>query len=85
MCKSSQDNAYAERINRTIKEENLDYWKPSDFKQLKYYTKRAVDHYHNKRIYNSLDRMKPAAFNENWKKQRKENRKTVNIYNNELV
>lgn len=85
MCKSSQDNAYGERINRTIKEEYLDHWKPSDFKQLKYYTKRAVDHYNNKRIHNSLDRMKPATFIENWKKQRKENRKTVNIYNNELI
>lgn len=85
MCKSSQDNAYAERINRTIKEEYLDHWKPSDFKQLKYYTKRAVDNYNNKRIHNNLNRVNPATFTQNWEKQRKENRKIVNIYNNELV
>jgi transposase InsO family protein len=85
MCKSSQDNAYAERINRTIKEEYLDHWKPSDFKQLKYYTQRAVDHYNSKRLHNSLDRMKPLAFIQSWKKQKKENRKTVNIFNNEIV
>ena len=85
MCKSSQDNAYAERINRTIKEEYLDYWKPSDFKQLKNDTKRAVEHYNNKRIHNNLERNKPAAFTQNWKKQRKENRKTVNIFNNETI
>ena len=35
MCLSAQDNAYAERINRTIKEEFLDYWKPKDYSQLK--------------------------------------------------
>lgn len=85
MCKSSQDNAYAERINRTIKEEYLDHWKPSDFKHLKNDTKRAVEHYNNKRIHNSLDRMKPAAFIQNWKKQQKEDRKTVNIFNNETI
>lgn len=85
MCKSSQDNAYAERINRTIKEEYLDHWGPKDFKQLKNQTKRAVDHYNNKRIHNSLDRMQPKAFIQYWQKQKKQNRKTVNIFNNELV
>jgi len=85
MCKSSQDNAYAERINRTIKEEYLDYWKPSDYKQLNIDTKRAVEHYNTKRIHNNLDRIKPAAFAQDWKKQRKENRKTINIFNNETL
>ena len=85
MCKSSQDNAYAERINRTIKEEYLDYWKPSDYQQLNIDTKRAVEHYNNKRIHNNLDRIKPAAFAQDWKKQRKENRKTINIFNNETL
>lgn len=85
MCKSSQDNAYAERINRTIKEEYLDYWQPSDYKQLKNYTSRAVEHYNNKRIHNNLDRIKPAVFAQNWQKQKRVNRKTINIYNNEIV
>ncbi|MDT0645012.1 DDE-type integrase/transposase/recombinase, partial [Zunongwangia sp. F363] len=31
MALSAQDNAYAERINRTIKEEYLDYWEPGSF------------------------------------------------------
>ena len=85
MCKSSQDNAYAERINRTIKEEYLDYWHPSDFKQLKKDTKRAVEHYNTRRIHNNLDRKKPEAFVQNWKKQAKKDRKTVNIFNNETI
>ena len=85
MCKSSQDNAYAERINRTIKEEYLDYWKPSDFRQLKKDTKRAVENYNNKRIHNNLDRIRPTAFAQNWKKQQKKDRKTVIIFNHETV
>lgn len=85
MCKSSQDNAYAERINRTIKEEYLDYWKPSDFKQLRRYTQQAVDHYNSNRLHNNLDRMIPVAFMENWKKQKQENRKTITIFDNETV
>ncbi len=85
MCKSSQDNAYAERINRTIKEEYLDYWKPSDFKQLKQLTQRAVNNYNTKRIHNNLDRMRPVGFVENWKKQLKKDRKIVNIFNNQTV
>ncbi|MGO3238609.1 MAG: transposase [Psychroflexus halocasei] len=31
MALSGLDNAYAERINRTIKEEYLSYWKPKHF------------------------------------------------------
>lgn len=31
MALSAHDNAYAERINRTIKEEYLDHWKPQTF------------------------------------------------------
>ena len=85
MSKSSQDNAYVERVNRTIKEEYLDHWKPSDFKQLKSYTQEAVNHYNNKRIHNSLDRMSPIEFTQNWEKQKEENRKVVNIFNNEIV
>lgn len=85
MCKSSQDNAYAERINRTIKEEYLDHWKPLDFKQLTEFTKRAVHHYNNKRIHNSLDRLQPVGFVETWQKKKKANRKVINIFNNETV
>ena len=84
MSKSSQDNAYAERINRTIKEEYLDHWKPSDFKALRQETKRAVENYNNKRIHNNLDWMKLTEFDEVWKKTRKEHRKVITIFNNEI-
>jgi putative transposase len=41
MSLSAQDNAYAERINKTIKEEYLDYEKPKTYEQLKKYLDKA--------------------------------------------
>ena len=60
----AQENAYAERINRTIKEEYLDCWKPKNFKELKRYMNKAVKHYNNKRIHNGIGRMTPIEFEE---------------------
>ena len=85
MCKSSQDNAYAERINRTIKEEYLDYWKPTNFNDLRDFTTRAVQHYNNDRIHNNLGKMSPIKFNDIWKKQTKKSRRIETIFNNELL
>jgi putative transposase len=84
MSKSSQDNAYAERINRTIKEEYLDHWKATDFTILKQHIKKAVENYNNKRIHNNLDRMKPTEFYQNWNKTKKINKKVITIFNNEI-
>jgi transposase InsO family protein len=84
MSKSSQDNAYAERINRTIKEEYLDHWRPSDFKTLKQQTEKAVENYNNKRIHNNLDRMKPVEFYKSLGKTNKTNKKVITIFNNEI-
>lgn len=66
MALSAQDNAYAERINRTIKEEFLDYWKPENFNQLKSYVNKAVNYYNNKRPHNNLNRMTPIEFENKW-------------------
>ena len=85
MCKSSQDNAYAERINRTIKEEYLDHWKPADRAQLKRYTEKAVMHYNNRRIHNNLERNDPTSFAQKWKTLKKNSRKRFNIFDNETV
>lgn len=85
MCKSSQDNAYAERINRTIKEEYLDHWKPTDLKQLKHGVAKAVKHYNNERIHNNLNRTNPVLFAQQWVTLKKEKRKIINIFNNETV
>lgn len=67
MALSAQDNAYAERINQTIKNEYLEYWKPSNFTELQRMVKKAVFHYNNKRNHDHLNKMKPMEFYKNWK------------------
>jgi len=62
MCDTALDNAYAERINQTIKSEYLDYWKPKNITNLKSQVKKAVLNYNNKRIHNHLGRKTPVKF-----------------------
>lgn len=59
----AQDNAYAERINGTIKNEYLRYWNIGSLIQLTKYVKKAVAHYNNKRIHNQLPKdISPLQF-----------------------
>lgn len=50
----AQDNAYAERINGTIKNEYLKLWNINDYKDLKIKTRKAVKHYNTKRGHSNL-------------------------------
>ncbi len=54
MGMQAQDNAYAERINGTIKNEYLKHWEISTLNELRRRVKRSVDHYNNERIHDSL-------------------------------
>ena len=65
MSKIAQENAYAERINRTIKEEYLDHWKPENFKELKKYVDKAVKNYNVKRPHNNIGKIPPVTFENN--------------------
>lgn len=85
MALTGQDNAYAERINRTIKEEYLDHWKPETLSQLKAMTKRAVDNYNNKRIHDHIDDRTPVGFETECYLLEKNKRKTITIFNNEVL
>ncbi|SEB49771.1 Transposase InsO and inactivated derivatives [Tenacibaculum sp. MAR_2009_124] len=85
MATSAQDNAYAERINRTIKEEYLDHWKPKNFFQLKQMTKKAIKNYNEKRIHNSIDRKRPSMFRANFSLLTSQQRKSITIFNNEVL
>jgi len=59
----AQDNAYAERVNGTIKNEYLSYWNIDSLSKLRKHTKKAVWHYNHKRIHNHLPRNKsPSEF-----------------------
>ena len=61
----AQDNAYAERINGTIKNDYLKHWEINSFWMLKTKVNKAVKHYNTKRIHDSLPiRIAPNQFNE---------------------
>lgn len=62
----AQDNAYAERINGTIKNDYLKHWEIRSLPELKKRVKIAVQHYNSKRIHESLpNRITPNEFNLN--------------------
>ncbi|UZO79915.1 IS3 family transposase [Aquimarina sp. ERC-38] len=84
MAQSAQDNAYAERINRTIKRDYLDYWEIKTFDQLKKRMKQAVNHYNHVRTHNNIDKKTPVQFEENFPSINKDQRKTITIFNNEI-
>jgi transposase InsO family protein len=81
MGASAQDNAYAERINGTIKNEYLNRWQPRNLKELKSMLKRAVSHYNNKRIHNELPgKTTPVQFEKSLLDLTSQKRPTVIIY-----
>ena len=83
MALSAQDNAYAERINKTIKEEYLDYWKPESFDQLKAQVRKAVKNYNTKRSHNHLGKKSPKEFINYWSTLTPEKRPIITIFDNE--
>ena len=85
MALSAQDNAYAERINRTIKEEYLDYWKPNSFDQLKRQVNKAVNHYNTKRPHNNIGKLSPVEFEKKWFKKQLEIKNVLTIFDNEKL
>lgn len=62
MCKAAWENAYTERINRTIKEEYLNGWEINSYNSLTKRLKQAVYHYNHKRSHSSLCKKSPVAF-----------------------
>ncbi len=84
MSFSGLDNAYAERINRTIKEEYLNYWKPKTFFQLKKCVAKAVYNYNEKRTHKNLPKMSPNNFEKYWLTLKPEDRPIMTIFNNEI-
>ena len=81
MGERAQDNAYAERINGTIKNEYLKYWEISSLSELQKKLTKAVNHYNNKRIHNELPgRQTPLEFDESLLDLESQRRPTVIIY-----
>lgn len=84
MSYSGLDNAYAERINRTIKEEYLSYWNPKTFSQLKNNVKKAVENYNTIRTHKHLPKMNPEEFEKYWSSISNNNKPIITIFNNEI-
>jgi putative transposase len=80
MCKEAWQNAYTERINRTIKEEYLQAWDITKYDQLKVYVARAVKHYNTQRRHQSLGWESPVDFESKVEKLSKDQRPKMKIY-----
>lgn len=80
MCLMAWENAYAERINRTIKEEYLDHWKIKDYATLAKKLKRAVNHYNHKRQHDSLGKRSPVNFENDVQNMPRTQRPKLKIY-----
>lgn len=80
MAQTAQDNAYAERINQTIKNEYIAYWKPESFEKLKAYIKRAVNHYNTYRNHNGIGKISPVDFERKWNTLKRKERPLVTIF-----
>lgn len=77
----AQDNAYAERINGTIKNEYLIYRTINNFKELKKYVRQAVNHYNDWRPHNHLkNRVSPNLFEKELVHLNDQDRPTVIVY-----
>jgi transposase InsO family protein len=62
MCDVAYENAYAERINGTIKNQYLKGYNPQNFDELKQMTGRAINNYNKVRPHQSLNNKTPASF-----------------------
>ena len=80
---TAQDNDYAERINRTIKEEYLGHRWIRSFAQLKNSVARAVKHYNALRPHLNLGKKSPAEFTQQWQSMIPELRPKFTIFDNE--
>ncbi len=84
MALFAQDNAYAERINKTIKEEYIDRWKPKNYAQLNKMIDKAVNQYNNRRPLNHIGKLSPMKFEENWYNNLNFSKPKITIFNNEI-
>ena len=64
MCREVYENAHIERVNGTIKNQYLEYWKGqiTDVKALKKCLDKAVNAYNSQRPHKSLSGLSPIQF-----------------------
>lgn len=76
----AQENAYAERINRTVKEEYLDHWKPQTLSTLRTAVQKAINQYNTQRPHNHIFKMNPNEFEKYWRSLKPEKRPVITIF-----
>jgi transposase InsO family protein len=84
MAKTAQDNAYAERINRTIKSDYIERWRPKDFEQLKRMVAKAVYQYNNVRPHNNIGKLSPIGFEKRLLEKTTFQPQSITIFNDEI-
>lgn len=78
---TATDNAYAERVNGIIKNEYLKKWKINNEENLKRKTRKAVNHYNQKRKHRGYNmKYSPMEFYKNWLDLSTQDRPKVIIY-----
>jgi transposase InsO family protein len=80
---SAQDNAYAERIHLTIKDEYLSYWEPKSYIQLRNQVRKAVNHYNLKRVHDELNNKTPRQVQDLYMNHGTDPKINLTIFNNE--
>jgi transposase InsO family protein len=72
-CGQAWQNGYAERLIRTIKEEEVDLSDYEDYNDARFHIARFLnDVYMHKRIHSSLGYLTPAEFEERWRRKREQ-------------
>jgi putative transposase len=66
MGRSAYENPYAERLNRTIKNSYLYYYRPSTFEQLVSGLRKAVNMYNDGKPHQGLKGLTPKDFESKW-------------------
>lgn len=80
MGKMAQENAYAERINGTIKNEFIKHWKPKSYKELRTMIRKAVRYYNQVRPHDSLGKKSPEDFIQQLSKTKSKQGKSMTIF-----
>ncbi len=62
MCNEVHENAHIERVNGTIKNQYLRYWKITTFEELKHQLTIAITTYNDKKPHSSLNKLSPDSF-----------------------
>lgn len=79
MCTNVLENAHAERVNGTIKNDYLNRWAIKDGRKLNYWLKKAVEGYNN-RQHDSLNKQTPINYETFIKEQSMEKREKMKIF-----